>query len=158
MKNKKHSITESHVEVSQTENLPKRYPATVRLDSKHEKTIDKGVVLRLRHHFLDENIPPFFLEAFKLLEKDQGDVSLGETLITACAARIIDPLSILQSLMRHRSADWGSVEDADEEANEHALKHGGRLISVYYDSRNQVFYIITDAARISTTILLPEIS
>ena len=44
----------------------------------------------------------------------------------------------------------------DIEANERALQDGGRLFSRYQDSKAVKFYIITEADRSATTVLLPE--
>lgn len=62
---------------------------------------------------------------------------------------------ILGCLARHRRADWGDACEADKKANDEALAHGGRLLSVYTlgDLR---LWIIEEADRSSTTALLPE--
>jgi hypothetical protein len=55
----------------------------------------------------------------------------------------------------HLSGYWGDTCGEDREANESALKYGGRLMSVYkYDLDK--FWVITEADRSATTILLPE--
>ena len=68
-----------------------------------------------------------------------------------------DPkLQILLNIKRHANGDWGDCGPEDAEANEEALKHGLRLFSIYETQCKQKFYIITEADRSSTTILLPE--
>ncbi len=34
-------------------------------------------------------------------------------------------------LARHLGGDWGTVDEADAQANNHAVNHGGRLLSAY---------------------------
>lgn len=81
---------------------------------------------------------------------------LGQIVITRNAmSRLAEPDAIL-GLMRHSQGDWGEVPDEDREENELSLKHGFRLMSVYTSSDGVKFWIITEADRSSTTILLPE--
>ncbi len=60
---------------------------------------------------------------------------------------------------RHHLGDWGELDDHDRRANEKALKTGRRLLSSYPfgdgDPTLKV-WIITEADRSTTTILLPE--
>jgi hypothetical protein len=58
-------------------------------------------------------------------------------------------------LRRHVRGDWGDLDLADKAANETALKHGGRILSAY-DTQGGRLWIITEADRSVTTILLPE--
>lgn len=61
------------------------------------------------------------------------------------------------ALMQHLQGQWGLVDDEDGEANEHALKHGLRLLSVYpLPDAPGNFWIITEADRSVTTLLLPS--
>lgn len=57
---------------------------------------------------------------------------------------------------RHIHGDWGDLCEEDRQENERALRHGGRLFSVYTDRKGTKFYIITEWDRSVTTILLPE--
>ena len=60
-------------------------------------------------------------------------------------------------LHRHHCGDWGEELCAeDKQANEDALKYGTRLLSCYRTARGDKLYIITEAGREGTTILLPE--
>jgi len=58
-------------------------------------------------------------------------------------------------LTRHASGDWGTVDAHDTAANEQALRDGDRLLSAY-DIDTQTFWVITEADRSVTTVLLPE--
>lgn len=59
-------------------------------------------------------------------------------------------------LKRHLFGDWGDVDPDDGQANEDALQHGGRIFSVYHTRRGVKLWVITEADRSATTILLPE--
>ena len=62
-----------------------------------------------------------------------------------------------QYLRRHLAGDWGTVSPADARANDRALIDGTRLLSTYVlrDGRTRI-WIITEADRSATTLLLPE--
>ena len=49
-----------------------------------------------------------------------------------------------------------NVCDEDRQANDDALRDGERLFSVYYTSKGIKIWVITEADRSSTCILLPE--
>ena len=57
---------------------------------------------------------------------------------------------------RHVTGDWGDLEEADRQANDGALKAGGRIFSAYHTSSGIKLYVITEADRSYTTALLPE--
>jgi hypothetical protein len=59
-------------------------------------------------------------------------------------------------LARHASGHGGELSPSDRIANEHALKHGLRVLSAYTLRTGQKIWIITEADRSTTTILLPE--
>lgn len=81
---------------------------------------------------------------------------LGRTVITACARDQLHPDDVYTCLRRHALGDWGECGPEDWAANEEALKAGSRLFSAYQDRNGIKFWIITEADRSSTTILLPE--
>jgi hypothetical protein len=57
---------------------------------------------------------------------------------------------------RHLSGDWGDLSDDDRKENEFSLLHGFRLLSSYHLHSGTKIWIITEADRSSTTILLPD--
>lgn len=81
---------------------------------------------------------------------------LGRSVITANALNTLDSLSVQIALARHAQGDWGDVCKDDHRANEQALKQGARLFSVYRDTGGVKFWIITEADRSVTTVLLPN--
>jgi hypothetical protein len=82
----------------------------------------------------------------------------GRLLITPGANAAIERSgdSVLLLLARHLSGDWGEVSRADAIENELSLIHGFRLLSAYRLKSGQRVWIITEADRSATTILLPE--
>jgi hypothetical protein len=71
--------------------------------------------------------------------------------LTALTAAGENPVGLL---IRHQSGDWGSVGPADWRANDRDLREGGRLLSAYDVGGSRV-WVITEADRSATTILLP---
>ena len=60
-------------------------------------------------------------------------------------------------LVRHAKGDWGDLGDEDKQANQDALVTGARLFSAYVlPKTQQKVWVITEADRSSTTLLLPE--
>lgn len=82
--------------------------------------------------------------------------AIGRLVITRTALSTLDPEDIPRSLTRHCLGDWGDVCPEDWAENELSLKEGFRLLSVYHDRNGVQFWIITEADRSATTILLPE--
>src|SRR5436853_3916679 len=83
---------------------------------------------------------------------------LGQTYITPGAeeALMIAGQTGIEFLRRHMSCDWSELPDEDASENELSLKEGFRLLSAYRTSAGQRLWIITEADRLSTTILLPD--
>ena len=57
---------------------------------------------------------------------------------------------------RHVQGDWGEVCADDQQANEEALDSNLRLLSAYRTNEGVKLWVITEADRSVTTILLPE--
>jgi hypothetical protein len=60
-----------------------------------------------------------------------------------------------ESLARHATGDWGELCAFDRRQNEVALREGYRVLSSYPVGEERV-WLITEADRSVTTILLPE--
>ncbi len=58
-------------------------------------------------------------------------------------------------LARHQDGDWGDVPPEDARENEFSVREGFRIVSSYEVAGERV-WIITEADRSSTCILLPE--
>ena len=59
-------------------------------------------------------------------------------------------------LDRHIHGDWGNIHPGDKGTNEQALQDGDRILSVYVTSKGVKLWVITEADRASTCILLPD--
>lgn len=82
--------------------------------------------------------------------------SLGQTVITPNALNTLHPEDFPRALTRHGVGDWGDICDEDKAINEQSLKYGARLMSTFTDRNGTKFWIITEADRSVTTVLLPE--
>ena len=80
---------------------------------------------------------------------------LGQLVITANAQAQLEPETVQRAITRHVAGDWGEVCPDDAKLNDQALKHGSRLLSVYGEGEGR-FWIITEADRSVTTVLMPE--
>jgi hypothetical protein len=74
--------------------------------------------------------------------------------LSALTEASVEPLALLR---RHVSGDWGEVPDCDARENEKSLRRGWRLLSSYPIGENGAkVWILTEATREATTILLPS--
>ena len=83
-------------------------------------------------------------------------VPLGQTVATPAALGVLTQPDIVAALRRHSAGDWGDVDAHDRAANDDALKSGERLLSVYRSENGTIFWVITEADRSVTTVLLPD--
>ena len=83
--------------------------------------------------------------------------ALGQVVSTPNALRFAEAeyIDLLALLVRHQSGDWGDVSEKDRESNEEALLMPLRIMSSYKFSNDKI-WIITEADRSVTTILLPS--
>lgn len=83
-------------------------------------------------------------------------IEAGQAVITANAQGVLPGEEVSQAFTRHLQGDWGDCDPADAEENERALLNGDRHFSVYHTQEGTKFWIITEADRSTTTVLLPE--
>lgn len=83
---------------------------------------------------------------------------LGEVVATPGALDLLDRTETngYDLLLRHQFGDWGSVPLEDDEANQAAVLNGDRILSSYYLNPDERIWIITEADRSFTTLLLPD--
>lgn len=81
--------------------------------------------------------------------------SLGQTVITRGALASLTPDDVRAAVRRHSCCDWGDVCPEDWQLNDAALRDGTRLLSAYRSSDGTRFWVITEADRSATTVLLP---
>ena len=81
---------------------------------------------------------------------------LGQSVITRAAQNEMHPEDVKVCLKRHANGDWGDMGESDLRSNQIALAQGLRLFSAYNDRNGSRFWIITEADRSATTVLLPS--
>lgn len=59
-------------------------------------------------------------------------------------------------LARHAAGDWGEVCAEDRRLNDLAVADGSRLLSAYHTAKGVKLWVITEADRSQTTLLLPD--
>lgn len=82
--------------------------------------------------------------------------SPGHVVATPSALAAMTPEEPLILLSRHVSGDWGEVDAHDRRANDRALKDGTRALSAYTLPNGRKVWILTEADRSATTVLIPE--
>jgi len=83
---------------------------------------------------------------------------LGQTVATPGALEALgqsmeNPVDFLH---RHQTGDWGTVDEEDAAENAYSVEHGFRILSAYTLNTGVKIWVITEADRSSTTILLPD--
>lgn len=81
---------------------------------------------------------------------------IGRIVSTPNALVRLTPEDILVGIQRHQSGDWGDISEEDKQENELSLQKDFRLLSVYRSAQGITFWLITEADRSVTTVLLPE--
>ena len=83
---------------------------------------------------------------------------LGDVYVTPRAMKALGGgyEAVAGMLRRHEDGDWGDVVNADRQANDQALQDGMRLFSTYHSENGTKFWVITEADRSATTLLLPD--
>ncbi len=89
---------------------------------------------------------------------------LGQIVATTGALDATSHDHRLRCLLRHAGGDWGNVCKDDAALNDEAIEYGSRILSAYPidDSKpckghgSNTLWIITEADRSVTTLLLPE--
>jgi len=81
---------------------------------------------------------------------------IGNVYQTPGVLEIIPSEDVFQALARHQEGDWGDLGAEDKEDNDKAVWMGGRIFSAYRAMTGEKFWIITEADRKSTTVMLPE--
>jgi hypothetical protein len=90
----------------------------------------------------------------KMKQLKNTRLRLGRTVMTRAARAALSDKETHAALSRHESCDWGDVCEEDWRANNRAVLGGERVLSAYAGADGK-FWIITEADRSVTTILLP---
>lgn len=86
----------------------------------------------------------------------QPKFPLGQIVATPNALNRLAQADIQAGLTRHAAGDWGDLCADDRRENERALREGLQLLSAYNAGNGVRFWIITEADKSVTTVLLPE--
>jgi len=86
----------------------------------------------------------------------QMKFDLGQLVITPAALEAVPADDICNAINRHVCGDFGDLDADDRRESELALRAGLRLLSVYHATNGTKFWLITEADRRLTTILLPS--
>ncbi|KFG95526.1 hypothetical protein GQ56_0119770 [Burkholderia paludis] len=83
---------------------------------------------------------------------------LGKLIATPAALHALQAadVSVYHLVNRHARHDWGDLCEADRQQNEIAAANGARIPSCYTLPNQVQVWIITEADRTVTTVLLPE--
>jgi len=82
--------------------------------------------------------------------------SLGKVYSTPGALEALEPDEVHGALARHAQGDWGDVPLEDAQENELSVREGFRILSSYTSRAGVRFWVITEADRSTTTLLLPS--
>jgi hypothetical protein len=106
----------------------------------------------------DSAFTPCRLSEVQAAERGERKFPLGQLVATQGAVEAFtrNKQEPTEFLRRHWRGDWGELDAEDIAENEFSLANGFRLLSRYALVDGTAIYIITEADRSATTILLPE--
>jgi hypothetical protein len=82
-----------------------------------------------------------------------GDICITSGAQAALTAHAVNPATLLD---RHVTGDWSNLSPGDIKANRDAVADGARVLSSYRIAPKIRIWLITEADRTSSMILLPE--
>ena len=91
-----------------------------------------------------------------MCDANETKFPLGQVVITPASDQALQPLDVYTAIKRHQRGDWGDISEEDRAENELSLREGFRLFSVYHSEAGVKFWVITEADRSVTTVLLPS--
>jgi hypothetical protein len=83
---------------------------------------------------------------------------LGRTVATPGALQALKEHGVdgKELLSRHATLDPGDLDEHDQAVNREAVREGGRILSSFVIAQGVKVWVITEADRSSTCMLLPE--
>jgi hypothetical protein len=130
----------------------------------HQETISRS--LKKRHPALYcagvERLPSLLIiKGFSMNQPATSNgllFPLGDLVATPGALSALEKNGIvpMRLIARHMRGDWGDVPHEDAAANTDAVRIGARLLSSYALPDHARIWIITEADRSSTTLILPD--
>ena len=93
-----------------------------------------------------------------MFDNRQQSFSLGQIVATPGALEGLQSAGVSprEYLSRHQAKDWGDLSPLDVAENERSVRAGCRVLSAYRLLTGVRIWIITEADRSVTTILLPS--
>jgi hypothetical protein len=82
-----------------------------------------------------------------------GNLHATPGALAAIEAAGLNPLALIS---RHVRGDYGDLCASDKKANLQAIKDGSRILSAYVIAEGVKVYVITEASRELTTVLLSD--
>lgn len=114
----------------------------------------------IRERFSDQSVAAWFAArtALETALLAPGKFDLGKALSTRGTNEAMAEGGDIPAefLIRHKHGDWGDLDEHDRRENERSLRSGYRLLSAYRTRTKEQLFVITEADRRSTTLLLPE--
>ena len=104
----------------------------------------------------------YLVKGEKTKMSDQGKKKalfpLGQVVATPGALEALEAAGQqpAEFLSRHVVGDWGEVPPEDAQENELSVKQGFRILSAYTLSTSVKIWVISEADRSATTLLLPD--
>ena len=88
----------------------------------------------------------------------QPRFSLGQVVATPGALEVLEDAGQFpdEFLRKHVAGDWGEIDAHDRRENEFSVVNGFRILSAYRTNKGVKLWVITEADRSSTCLLLPE--
>jgi hypothetical protein len=83
---------------------------------------------------------------------------LGRVVATPGALRVLEEANqnAFEFLAKHQAGDWGELCEEDIRENEFSVLNDFRILSAYRTRNDVKIWVITEADRSATTLLLPE--
>lgn len=121
-----------------------------------DKTVTDFMAACLLGHL--RNVATHMGLTVKISQQAMKLFSLGQLRITPGALDAISKAgqSPLELVDRHQRGDWGDVCEADRKQNDLSVRNGFRVFSSYHTESDWKIWVITEADRSATTVLLPS--
>ncbi len=99
-----------------------------------------------------------FRRKLEMLNEHKVLFPLGDVYLTIGAREALEESNqkAIEFLLRHQCGDFGNVCEEDKRENELSVKEGFRILSSYRTSQDVKIWVITEAERSSSCLLLPE--
>lgn len=90
-----------------------------------------------------------------------SDFELGKFLVTKGVNELIASdtkfsMHVLICMARHKTKDWGDLDEEDKRLNDEAVLNGDRILSAYHHEKFPKIWIITECDRSATTVMFPS--